>query len=183
MRTPIAQQRLAEGDLTGSLEGPADIPSAPAPKRRPSGLLNTKMLGAAVVSLGGGLAAPAAFAPPAQACWSTHCRTYVSRSVLLNSREYGPWDHRGGGPENHAHYYDCIQFYWNDIPNNSYHYGSYNCGRSPWLTGPYAAESAFRSQGLAWRQDLSWAPGCGQIWARLSGPASYSTGTHIYGPC
>jgi hypothetical protein len=171
----LGKRRPSGGDLPGP---PEPTGSGTVSAQRASRLLNTRTLGAAAVSLGGGLAGTAVLAPTAQACWSANCRTYVSQSVHLNSREYGPWNQYSGQiSSNHAHYYDCVQSYVY-ASGVSKHYTNYACGRSPYRSG-----TAYTyNQGLAWREALSWAPGCGHIWGREIG-SKLQNSRHIYGAC
>jgi hypothetical protein len=148
--------------------------SARAPRRDRPRLLNTRTLGAGIMSIGAGLAAQAAFAPAAEACWDTTCRTYVSHNANQNSREYGPSNTPGKSgyiSENHAHYNVCVQML---VSGN--HYLGYHCGYSPYY--PSLPTGHTISQGLAWRTG----GGCGFIWGRENG-SELANFKNNYGLC
>ena len=130
------------------------------------------------MSLGATLGANAAFAPTAQACWTSTCRTYVSQSTNQNSREYGPWNGPGEYQyvsSNRAHYNDCVQMYVSS-PGVGKEYLANHCGYSPYY--PSLPTDWQNSQGLAWRTG----GGCGFIWGRELG-SGLRNSKHVYGAC
>jgi len=130
------------------------------------------------MSLGAGLVAPAAFAPPAHAsCWSNHCKAYVSnKNVNQGVRQYAPWGYVVS-PSIRAHYSDCTQLhtispyglYSEYIPQ----YG-YPCAWSAVLnTKSYTTHNDYSiAQATAWKRTA----GCTDMWARELGDFSAQLG-------
>jgi hypothetical protein len=148
--------------------------------RRP--LLSTRALGLGVVSLGAGLAAPAALAPAAQANCVTNptnvCNAF-SADVYPGHRENGPWAGASGYItgywSNRAHYYDCAQNQYR-TKSGRYYYApstSYPCGTSA-VTYYQTGKSYYGTSQNAHATDWGNVQGCYPMWARenrLSGTA------------
>ena len=148
--------------------------AARSPGRIGQVLLNTKSVGAGIVSLGAGLAGAAALPAAAGAsCWTSTCRAFVpNKNVNKSVRQWAPW---GVVNSNRAHYYDCVQVRGLSLGNYYYSPNPAICGYSAVMGHPRAGYSS--SQATDWKYDAN---GCANMWAKEYGHFPTTRGWTLY---